>query len=46
MYKIPMITTIPGAYGLVQGIRTVAEEKLGVRSLQEFHALTREANRD
>ncbi len=43
-YKIPMITTIPGAIGLVRGIRAVAEEKLEVRSLQEFHAMTREAN--
>ncbi len=37
-YKIPMITTIPGAIGLVRGIRAIAEEKLDVRSLQEFHA--------
>jgi carbamoyl-phosphate synthase large subunit len=37
-YKIPMITTIPGAIGLVRGIRAVAEEKLEVRSLQEYHA--------
>jgi carbamoyl-phosphate synthase large subunit len=37
-YKIPMITTIPGAIGLVRGIRAIAEEKLEVRSLQEYHA--------
>jgi hypothetical protein len=33
-----MITTIPGAIGLVRGIRAIAEEKLEVRSLQEYHA--------
>lgn len=40
-YKIPMITTIPGAIGLVRGIRAVAEEKLDVQSLQEYHTRTK-----
>lgn len=37
LYKIPMITTIPGAIGLVKGIRAIAEEKLSVTSIQEYH---------
>ncbi len=38
LFKIPMITTIPGAIGLVKGIRAVKEEKLEVMSIQELHA--------
>jgi carbamoyl-phosphate synthase large subunit len=38
MYKIPLITTIPGAIGLVKGIKAIIEEKLEVTSLQEHHA--------
>lgn len=38
LFKIPMITTIPGAIGLVKGIKAVKEEKLEVMSIQELHA--------
>jgi len=38
LYKIPMITTIPGAIGLVTGLKAIAEEKLDVKSIQEYHA--------
>ncbi|KAB2881296.1 carbamoyl-phosphate synthase large subunit [bacterium] len=38
LFKIPMITTIPGAIGLVKGIRAIKEEKLEVMSIQELHA--------
>lgn len=38
LFKIPMITTIPGAIGLVKGIRAIKEEKLDVMSIQELHA--------
>ena len=37
LYKIPMITTIPGAIGLVTGLKAIAEEKLDVKSIQEHH---------
>jgi carbamoyl-phosphate synthase large subunit len=38
MYKIPLITTIPGAIGLVKGIKAIIDEKLDVTSIQEHHA--------
>ncbi len=38
MFKIPLITTIPGAIGLVKGIKAIIDEKLDVTSLQEHHA--------
>jgi carbamoyl-phosphate synthase large subunit len=38
LFKIPMITTIPGAIGLVKGIKAIIEEKLEVMSIQELHA--------
>jgi carbamoyl-phosphate synthase large subunit len=37
-YRIPCITTIPGAAAAVAGIRSLQNESLGVRSLQEYHA--------
>ncbi len=37
LFKIPMITTIAGAIGLVKGIRAIKEEKLDVKSIQELH---------
>ncbi|HNJ71752.1 MAG TPA: carbamoyl phosphate synthase large subunit, partial [bacterium] len=37
LYKIPMITTLPGALGLVKGLRAIKEQKLDVRSIQEHH---------
>jgi len=37
-YRIPCITTIPGAIAAVAGIRALQRESLGVRSLQEYHA--------
>jgi carbamoyl-phosphate synthase large subunit len=36
-YRIPCITTIPGAAAAVSGIRALQGETLGVRSLQECH---------
>jgi carbamoyl-phosphate synthase large subunit len=36
-YRIPCITTIPGAIAAVAGIRALQRESLGVRSLQEYH---------
>jgi carbamoyl-phosphate synthase large subunit len=36
-YRIPCITTIPGAIAAVAGIRALQKESLGVRSLQEYH---------
>ena len=38
LFKIPMITTIPGAIGLVKGIKAIKDEKLQVMSIQELHA--------
>jgi carbamoyl-phosphate synthase large subunit len=37
-YRIPCITTIPGAAAAVAGIRSLQSESLAVRSLQEYHA--------
>jgi len=37
-YRVPCITTIPGATAAVAGIRALQRESLGVRSLQEYHA--------
>jgi carbamoyl-phosphate synthase large subunit len=39
-YRIPCITTIPGAIAAVAGIRALQRESLDVRSLQEYHAGT------
>jgi carbamoyl-phosphate synthase large subunit len=36
-YRIPCITTIPGAIAAVAGIRALQRESLGVKSLQEYH---------
>ena len=36
-YRIPCITTIPGAIAAVAGIRALQRESLDVRSLQEYH---------
>ena len=36
-YRIPCITTIPGAIAAVAGIRALQRETLDVRSLQEYH---------
>jgi carbamoyl-phosphate synthase large subunit len=38
LFKIPIITTITGATGLVKGIRAIMEEKLDVKTIQEHHA--------
>jgi carbamoyl-phosphate synthase large subunit len=37
-YRIPCITTIPGAAAAVAGIRALQRESLEVKSLQEYHA--------
>jgi carbamoyl-phosphate synthase large subunit len=37
-YRIPCITTIPGAAAAVAGIRALQRENLGVKSLQEYHS--------
>jgi carbamoyl-phosphate synthase large subunit len=37
-YRIPCITTLPGAAAAVAGIRSLQTESLGVRSLQEYHS--------
>jgi carbamoyl-phosphate synthase large subunit len=39
-YRIPCITTIPGAIAAVAGIRALQNETMGVRSLQEYHQQT------
>jgi carbamoyl-phosphate synthase large subunit len=39
-YRIPCITTIPGAIAAVAGIRALQRESLDVRSLQEYHGKT------
>jgi carbamoyl-phosphate synthase large subunit len=36
-YRIPCITTIPGAAAAVAGIRALQRESLDVKSLQEYH---------
>ena len=36
-YRIPCITTIPGAIAAVAGIRALQRETLDVRSLKEYH---------
>lgn len=38
LYKVPMITTITGAMGLVRGIRAIIEGTLDVKTIQELHA--------
>ena len=40
---IPCITTIPGALASVKGIQAMKDGGLGVKSLQEYHALMVEA---
>jgi carbamoyl-phosphate synthase large subunit len=37
-YRIPCITTIPGAAAAVAGIRALQKESLDVKSLQEYHS--------
>ena len=37
LYNVPYTTTISGAQATVDGIRALAQNKLGVRSLQEYH---------
>jgi carbamoyl-phosphate synthase large subunit len=37
-YRIPCITTIPGASAAVAGIRALQRESLEVKSLQEYHS--------
>jgi carbamoyl-phosphate synthase large subunit len=37
-YRIPCITTIPGAAAAVSGIRALQRENLDVRPLQEYHS--------
>ncbi len=41
-YSIPCITTLSGGAAVVNAIRAMRREKLTVRSLQEYHGLTRE----
>lgn len=38
LYRVPMITTITGAMGLVSGIRAIIEGTLDVKTIQELHA--------
>ena len=38
-YRVPCITTIPGAAAAVAGIRALQRESLEVKSLQEYHAV-------
>jgi carbamoyl-phosphate synthase large subunit len=38
-YRIPCITTMPGAAAAVSGIRALQRESLDVKSLQEYHHL-------
>src|SRR4029077_16064815 len=40
---VPCITTIQGAAACVQGIEALVRGDIGVRSLQEHHALLKEA---
>jgi carbamoyl-phosphate synthase large subunit len=42
-YAIPCITTMAGAAAAVNGIRALRRENLGVQSLQEYHAGSRNA---
>ncbi len=37
MHNIPYITTIPGALAAVNGIKSLLKQKIGVKSLQEYH---------
>jgi carbamoyl-phosphate synthase large subunit len=37
-YRIPCITTMPGAAAAVSGIRALQNETLDVKSLQEYHS--------
>ena len=37
LYNIPYTTTISGAQATVNGIETLIKEKLGVKSLQQYH---------
>ena len=37
-YRIPCITTLPGAAAAVAGIRALQHESLGVKSIQEYHS--------
>jgi carbamoyl-phosphate synthase large subunit len=37
-YSVPCVTTMTGAAATVAAIRALLQEKLQVRSLQEYHA--------
>jgi carbamoyl-phosphate synthase large subunit len=37
-YSVPCITTLTGAKATAEAIRALKEEKLEVRSLQDYHA--------
>ncbi len=37
-HGVPCITTLSGILAAIQGIEALRENKVGVRSLQEYHA--------
>ena len=39
-YSVPCVTTMTGALATIAAIRSLKEEELQVRSLQEYHAQT------
>ncbi|MCD6521735.1 carbamoyl-phosphate synthase large subunit [Candidatus Calescamantes bacterium] len=44
VHKIPIITTIPGAFAAVKGIEALLREEIRVKSLQEYHSVVYEEN--
>jgi carbamoyl-phosphate synthase large subunit len=44
VYNVPYCTTIPGAFAATQGIKSLLEGPLAIRSLQEYHAASRCSN--
>jgi carbamoyl-phosphate synthase large subunit len=43
-YGIPIVTTIPGAQATVNALESLLRERLGVKSLQEYHSETKGVN--
>jgi carbamoyl-phosphate synthase large subunit len=44
VYNVPYCTTIRGAFAATQGIKSLLEGPLAIRSLQEYHAASRCSN--
>ncbi len=41
LHEIPMVTTLSGALATAEGLEAISKEKIGVRSIQEYHGLNK-----